>query len=81
MNLKNQIIQKIKEKVRDFLHCNADKSLSVGANSFHFFYQAPNGQEYVVLIPKYEKSIQDYKKQAVLLPFLQKLNLPGLIPT
>ena len=81
MNLNNQTIQKIKEKVRDFLHGNADKSLSVGANSFHFFYQAPNGQEYVVLIPKYEKVLQGYKKQEILLPFLQRLNLPVSIPT
>ena len=65
MNLNNQAIQEIKGKVKDFLLNNADKSLSAGAGSFHFFYQAPDNQEYVVLIPKYEKTIQDYKKQEI----------------
>lgn len=80
MQLDSKIISELKEQAKAFLSHNKDKSLSIGASSFHFFYTASNSKEYVVLIPKYEKSLQDYKKQAVLLPFLQKLNLPVLIP-
>lgn len=81
MYIHPETIKKITQRVKDFLLHNADKSLSVGANSFHFCYTASDGKKYVVLIPKYEKAIQDYKKQAVLLPFLQKLDLPVLVPT
>ena len=80
MQLNSKIISELKEQVKTFLSSCADKSLSVGANSFHLFYTAPDGKEYVILIPKYEKSLQDYKKQVILLPFLQKLQLPVLIP-
>ena len=81
MPISAKIICEIEKKVRDNLPHKADKSLSVGANSFHFFYTASNGTEYVILIPKYEKSLQDYKKQEILLPFIQKLHLPVSVPT
>ena len=76
-----KIKEEITQTVKNFLSHQTDKSLSVGANSFHFCHTASDGKEYVILIPKYEKVIQDYKKQKLLLPFLRNLNLPVLIPT
>ena len=81
MIISEKIIKEITQNAKEFLSQQTRKDLSVGANSFHFFYSASNGKEYVVLIPKYKKAIHDYKKQVVLLPFLQKLNFPASIPT
>ena len=80
MNIDEQTIKEIITKAKNFLQYGTDKSLSVGANSEHFFYTASDGKVYVVLLPKNENVVKDYEKQAVLLPFLERLNLPVLIP-
>ena len=47
MRLK-KIKEEITQTVKNFLSHQTDKSLSVGANSFHFCHTASDGKEYVI---------------------------------
>ncbi|MBP5534118.1 MAG: aminoglycoside phosphotransferase family protein [Alphaproteobacteria bacterium] len=78
MAVSRKIIKEVTQKVKDFISLHPNES--IGVHSCHFFYITSDGKEYVVLIPKDKKAIQDYKKQETLLPFLHKLHLPVLIP-
>lgn len=70
-NLKNELLDAIKNKRLE----RKDMGKYPGAHSEPFFYKTLNGEDLVLLRAKCKDALTGYRKQQILVPFLQEQNL------